>query len=172
MQVNTTFPPFLDPVQSIQPTANHREQKKVEQVERSSIELQKSKIEKSSFWQQHKVKILVAASVLTIYSIAKWYDKTYWIYGYDGGKCPAPDPSDKFNHYYCENSEWRGIGAIPLPGFCDRAKACSLGEKITGCVDGKYFHHLSKECSNNPKGFVCEKTISYGFPSEDCQEDK
>lgn len=123
---------------------------------------------KSSFWQEYKFKILSVATVLAICSIAaasmKWYDKAYWIYGYDGGKCPAPNPSDEFNRYRCINGEWDGFGPIPIENFNKRAEACALGEKITGCINGKYFHHLSTECEKNLKGVFCKYTTAYEDP--------
>jgi len=124
-----------------------------------------------SVWRQHKVKILsaVALSICSIVAITL-YDRIYWIHAADGGKCPSPNPNDKFNHYMCIGSKWHQAAYVPLSELEERAKACSLGEKITGCVDGKYFHHQSSECLNNPKGYFCEETTHYEDPFRELKE--
>lgn len=90
-------------------------------------------------------------------------------YSNEGCLLPAP-PEDDFNHHYCcpYTHEWTALTYDPLPEFWKRVEECVKGNRAgkPDCINGKYDHSKSPECSTNPNGRYCghEPTSEYSWP--------
>lgn len=70
---------------------------------------------------------------------------------------PKQDESDGPDVFY-KTKKWEKWMLEPKQVFCERIKACASGARLntTDCIDGKYFHSRSTECTKQPLGLFCD----------------
>jgi hypothetical protein len=69
---------------------------------------------------------------------------------------------DEFKCSVCENGKWNPADCLPkLKKYAELIQQCARNESVPGCLDGKFYRHLTQECKDNPSAALCDGYYDY-----------